>query len=135
MTPALLNASIQNGAAIPAALTRMPPSGTDGPADVDARTVQRYCWREIRLRPQLIDHCLPRWGGCSRTHAHNESHDHRLVGVIICRLTSNAKTDAAMMESSPTIRNLRRSTISLNAPAGIARRHIGDWLQPGSWPR
>ena len=30
-----------------------------------------------------------------------------------------------MMESSPNSRNLRRSTISLSAPAGIASRNIG----------
>ena len=50
----------------------------------------------------------------------------RLAGVIRCRLTRTANTiEDPMMNSSPATRNLRRSTISLSAPAGIASRNIG----------
>ena len=50
----------------------------------------------------------------------------RLAGVIRCRVTRMANTrEVPMMHNSPAMRYLRRSTISLHAPAGIASKNSG----------
>jgi hypothetical protein len=116
ITPILLNASSQNGAAIPNPPMRRPPSA--GPM------------ARLTLIPTLFAatayHHLP--GGCRDRGAYrdDESEQQQVAGRDEVQPTSAANAiETMVIEDSPTIKNRRRSTMSTSAPAGIAKRNIG----------
>ena len=130
MTPTLLTALNQKGAAMPSATTISPPSA--GPT------------ARLTLMPTLFAAMAPGSSGfgtsCGTTACHagavtahatvtmKVKHS-RLPGVMRCSQTRTAKAvEVTVTAISPMIRNTRRSTMSTSAPAGIANRNIGRLL-------
>ena len=126
-TPRLAAALIQNGAAMPNAAVSVPPSA--GPIT------------RPMLKPTLLAAIAGRRSffgtstGVIDCHAGAVSalnapirnvKTRRLSGVTRSSATMAANAAAiAVLTTSPAIRNLRRSTMSASAPAGIAIRKIG----------
>jgi hypothetical protein len=130
MTPTLLNAFTQKGAAMPNATTIRPPSA--GPT------------ARLTLIPTLFAAMAlgssGRGTSCGTTACHAGAvaalatvtmklNTSRLQGVMRCSHTSAANAiDVTATAVSPMIKNRRRSTMSTSAPAGIAKRNIGRLL-------
>src|ERR1700677_429534 len=130
MTPTLLTALNQNGAAIPRATTMKPPSA--GPT------------ARLTLIPTLFRATALGSSGlgtsCGTTACQAGAvtalatvtmkvNTMRLVGGMKSSHTSTANAAPVMVTAvSPMIRNRRRSTISTSAPAGMANRNIGRLL-------
>ncbi len=128
MTPRLLTALNQNGAAMPSVTTMNPPSA--GPT------------ARLTLMPTLLAAMALASSGfgtsCGTTACHAGAviadatvtmnvKTSRLPGVMRCSQTRAAKAvEVTVTAISPTMRNTRRSTMSTSAPAGMAKRNIGS---------
>jgi hypothetical protein len=128
MTARLLMALIQNGAAMPATATIMPPSA--GPT------------ARLTLKPTLfaatagVNSCLGTSCGTidcqagaviAATAPIRKVNSSKLPDVAAPTETIAANSaDTAVTATSPMMRNLRLSTMSARAPAGTANRKIGS---------
>src|SRR5690242_18152299 len=128
MIPALLMALNQNGAEMPILATKTPPSA--GP--MARLTFMPTLLAAIAgLRSALGTSCgtiACQAGAVSALVAPLRNvNSSRLNGVAAPSQTMAAKiADTTVAATSPIMRNLRRSTMSESAPAGIANRNIGS---------